>query len=456
MGAIVAAVIMGAVALYIFVNENQGQNIQIPGGAPPPPKRSSFQLPSSIANKIAQDSAKDPTLGISEVGAIVGQSPIPDSTDIKDVSFDIDDTEYDWFEDDIFRWVQATSLANINSGHGGKYTLHQKLDADAVTDRFYRQMHLPASRYAISDLGKADFAIALKLLTHQVDYKSYRRTDSEQCYYNFLDSGVWTFMDVWSWIAKIFGYIVPIFGAIEAIVDAIVNDTGAFQGIDIGSTSYGDQLQAKIKASVAAADVATKTYLQNALTFGSPIGILTATTDLPGPAEEIQEWISRAHLWANMQSVATDGTKFRALPFQPIPYKGVVAQSNQLFAFYGGLRWNCTEVGSTNKLKGDKNNQGLKERTNNRAKIYRALDVIRCIMYPTPPTKDSGLYSYVSPIWGTLEGSVFPPTPGEDTPPVIQRAATTVADVVKVVEASTKIQIQSPLLKSTFTPRIKF
>ncbi len=359
-----------------------------------------------------------------------------------EVADGVDDHEWDWWRDNAVVWKQAID----NGYHGdGIHTIKAGLDDDGAQARFYRQMWLPASRVKLSELSRQDFETAFGLLAFSEDsihWKNSRRRESENYVYN--DTSVQELGFAYLLVERVID-IVPFGSILTGILDAIMAGVGASVG-QIEAAAAAEK--GSLAAAVARLPVAGQQYLRARLCYcPSPKyqrrGDPTVNDPYlePAPQSHTLAYSVKGTPEANAiyfgdptsPWFGPNGEKFfpRAPLFEPLlfhPASDLVGGGGRGYDVIGNaegpyLRWSCGALEGQELT--DETLDGLSHRTVRRAYVYRALDVLACLMFPDEGSawdtsgrqvfyQVDGTYTYRSPVFGPVFGSIFPPT-DEDT-----------------------------------------
>lgn len=329
----------------------------------------------------------NPTAGINDPTSSAAGPGVKGPGSDRDVAPDgLEDGEWDVFVDDNY-W-----------GQGPNSPAASQWGAD-WRGRLKRQVIDPAQALTSADLSQEHFDLAVKLLantlTPQTDPTEMSSLQKQQAQLNAQDATAEELYGIWKQIANIAGAFTFGLTALAA------NEVDTLAGTD-GQT---------VTAELAADDALLKKL--SALT-GRDLSNLIAWI---GPVEQIgstnpAEFSSKTpHLVAPVAL----GTYVSPTGVVPVYYR------TQLFLISRAgmyLRWNAVELTS-----------GLtfRQRVNLRARIYRALDVIACQLFPFPVKYDpsvpdpAGLFTYWNAAYrgvdgkasGWLKGSVFHPNVGK-------------------------------------------
>lgn len=87
------------------------------------------------------------------------------------------------------------------------------------------------------------------------------------------------------------------------------------------------------------------------------------------------------------------------------------------------LSWNSQDLGCGKKLS---------TRIVARARVFRALDMLGCTMFPHSADTDVHLYDYRNPRFGTMRGSIFPPTREDVAIGTVKRYAQPSIEIVRM------------------------
>jgi hypothetical protein len=282
-----------------------------------------------------------------------------------------------------------------------------------------RQVIAPAALLTAADLTQEVVDLAQRLLdgtlTPQTERDEMSDHQKQQADLNASDSTADELYEVWKTIANIAGSFT--FG-LTALAANLVDQYAGTDG-----KSVTNELNA--------AGVANK-LVQGSLSGTDFVGLMKwlGPVALIGGRNPGTDWTpdTLAAAFSYLTSKSLTPPKSPLLPIDhAVSPSGVVPVFHraQLFMIGRGgyyLRWNAVEL-----------TQGLsfRERVNLRARIYRALDVIACQLFPytepqitpagSPPVEPAGLYAYYNKFYrgadgkgsGWMKGSVFPPIAGD-------------------------------------------
>jgi hypothetical protein len=313
------------------------------------------------------------------------------SVDSGDVAGDVDNGEPDF-------WLENFDYANRLIKPG--------LFAE-LQDRFYRQMYLPASLIPISVLGRDDFVLAMKMLAGVLTPGGCQlaQGESRQKEMDDAEGDAHFAIEIVNAILAVVAAIVTVFCAPAGVaLGAALGALSAEEESAFKEASDGDKKRAA-EALATAQAAFQKISAGDRETLARWIGPVMATgdrfpRDWPGGPNPLFNGVSLdsapATLWASRQG------------FTFYPRFALTSFNVQRFA----LLWNSAELACS---------LPLRQRVNRRARIYRALDVIGCLMFPSerhvfnPTTgeqegvQDDRLYSYLSGRALPVIGSIFPP-----------------------------------------------
>jgi hypothetical protein len=335
--------------------------------------------------------------------------------------------ELDWFLDDAFAHVTDSSASDANAAYANA--------------QFKRQIKDPAQALTSADLTQEHFDLAWRLLegslTEQTDPAEMSDRQRRAADLTAADALANTLYGVWKTLAQVLGAFT--FGLTTIAAQLVDSEVG--QGGSLTDELNRRDAQNKLRRAM------TDEQLLNLVRWLGPVpvigGVHPAYVDLSKPPAV---------------PPASTGTS--------VTPAGIVPDLMRWQLTAGGasgryLRWNAVELTS---------GLSFRQRVNLRARIYRALDIIACQLFPyvdnadakgllaagVAPHEPPGLYCYYNGRYrgadgqasGWIKGSIFHPVAGDNSYEgivALRKAATqTITPQVPTNPAITQIVPQAP------------